>query len=85
MKKMIAALVLAASTMIAVPAMAQTKKKAPAKSHDQTMKFEPLGIEGGVGGPDGMLIDGTKRPKFTSFDLVRRTFYDKLVRLPENL
>ena len=91
MKKMIAALVLATSTMLSVPAFAQrtpSKAKATAKApkeHVQEMKFEPLGIEGGLAGPDSDLYTAGGKTKFKSFDLVRHTFYDKLVRTTENL
>lgn len=92
MKKLAAMLALALTTAIAVPAMAQRNgaKATPAKAASkvakpkvQNMTFDPLEMQGTIGGPDGLIGTVAGSEKFEAFKLVRTTFYDKLVKSTE--
>ncbi len=95
MKKLAAMIALALTTAIAVPAMAQTSgtKATPAKAASkaakaakpkvQNMTFDPLEMQGTIGGPDGLIGTVAGSEKFEAFKLVRTTFYDKLVKSTE--
>lgn len=92
MKKLAAMIALALTTAIAVPAMAQRNgaKATPAKAASkapkakvQNMTFDPLEMQGTIGGPDGLIGTVAGSEKFEAFKLVRTTFYDKLVKSTE--
>ena len=92
MKKLAAMIALALTTAIAVPAMAQRNgaKATPAKAATKTAKakvqnmtFDPLEMQGTIGGPDGLMGTAPGSEKFEGFKLVRTTFYDKLVKSTE--
>jgi len=93
MKKLAAMIALALTTAIAVPAMAQRSgaKATPAKAATtkttkakvQNMTFDPLEMQGTIGGPDGLMGTAPGSEKFEGFKLVRTTFYDKLVKSTE--